>query len=863
MTEENPTSKSTPPRKRHTSLIFWPLFIVVLIVLELTLFNLPYWQTMGLEPQQITTQQPLAKDESYKASFTPPRDIQTLRISTSKSCRVQLEYFDEGSSVLPTQVTHDVYLEVPSTQFLQFHAYGRVNAINLKVDSLLDPRLASEDEEEGNTEANESEPVTVALEGVPADAKAPEDEGATAEDAEATEADAAIEAETDADANVEEAEADTYTEAEEAEEEQLALEEDPSTEASTEASQPASLTSLEEATNAPLITFSLTVNQPMPFNFSWLRILAILGLALIIWGFAPRRRIYRLPLFHESAHGHAPARLTRLSRGVLIALTAALCIMAILPLGINPVKHGSFGDGYSSVTMVEHLNRVRAQDKGYIAKGASEIAMRTESTADQPEPMMQPYTDTSSLAFVYPRYYEAQYARLARSFAEGKLYLLDEPYPEYLEMEHPYDKGARDDLIGTDANYYWDTAYYEGHFYVYFGVLPTLVFYLPYFLVTGQDLPNAIPVAICLVAIMAGLASLLTQIARRWFPQLSLGAMIVCLVLVFLGAQFGWLTLMPRIYEIPVAMALALLVWAASCFVSLDRHPNLVILGSLLVALIFACRPQIGLFGLLLAPFGIQALMKHRSRGARAYYLASALAPIVIVFVLLGVYNAARFGNPLDFGANYNLTTNDMRFRPFTIEMGLMSLFAFFVELPDLQPQLPFFFPLLSTSTDIAANELSQLWDYAGTIIVEAPIGGILWLSPLVWFMLALKSAPNPSPANALTSPGRFSATTRWRTFAALTFALAVLVAVFDGEGAGILPRYVLDFTMPLLVSGAVGFMLLSVKGRSWTPRVAILMILVGVLVFCAVALHPNLMRPTWEYDLQVMTCQLNYLLFG
>ena len=51
----------------------------------------------------------------------------------------------------------------------------------------------------------------------------------------------------------------------------------------------------------------------------------------------------------------------------------------------------------------------------------------------------------------------------------------------------------------TGENYLWDTAYYEGHYYVYFGVVPVLLFYLPFYLVTGANFPTAIGVLIGMV----------------------------------------------------------------------------------------------------------------------------------------------------------------------------------------------------------------------------------------------------------------------------------------------------------------------------------------------------------------------------
>ena len=59
------------------------------------------------------------------------------------------------------------------------------------------------------------------------------------------------------------------------------------------------------------------------------------------------------------------------------------------------------------------------------------------------------------------------------------------------DMEDPYDKGARDELQKeTGEPYLFDVAYHDGHYYVYFGVVPVLVFYLPFYLLTGVEFPH-------------------------------------------------------------------------------------------------------------------------------------------------------------------------------------------------------------------------------------------------------------------------------------------------------------------------------------------------------------------------------------
>lgn len=786
--ERTMTKRTLPSRSplRINALAGWLIFVVVVLILEVSLFNLPHWQTANLTPQTLATQHTLTQDEPAIFEVDTPQPVQTLRITPNHSCEITLGFRDEGSPLNYTTSTHELFLGVPSSQLFQLHPYGAIKDISLTLVNLSDPALRrglSEDE-------------------------------------------------------------------------------------------------------AAQIGVTLKANEPIPFTFSFLRVLVILGVGALIWAFLPKRRIYQRPAFDTSPHpaSEHPApgyptspRLTPFARCILIPLTAGLCVVFLAQLAILPDTLGEYGKGYSTLSTPVAAQASTAQSSSQ-TQGSDASTAEASNTSGTPQPLsgsgtraaQRPTPNSSPLAYVYPATYESEYAKLARAFAVGQLHLLDEP-PQGLETaENPYDSASRAQAAGARASDYWDTAYYNGKLYVYFGVLPAVVFYLPYFLITGQDLPNFVPIAVCLVVLIAGIARLLVQLARRWMPNVSVGALVLALLLVSLGAQLGWLVLSPSIYQVPVAMGLALLVWAAVCMTSLDRRPLLVVPGALMVALVFACRPQIGLFGLLLVPLGIQALLAKGTLRARMGYLAAALAPVVVVLAAIGLYNALRFGNPLDFGAAYNLTTNDMRLRPMTLDATNLALFSYLFQLPVIEPFFPFLEPVWPYPGSAARSAIQTAWGYAGNITVESPLGGLLWLSPLVWFVLALFWEKGPGclgkafGTGQLLGNGLFSA----KGMALLCLVFVVVVVILDGEGAGILPRYALDFSLPPLVLGAVGFMALDARRSPgegpdrWWVALGIIMLLGGVVVTIGVAFHADVIQLSSIYEMARTHALVNGLLF-
>nr|MCR5128916.1 hypothetical protein [Lachnospiraceae bacterium] len=84
------------------------------------------------------------------------------------------------------------------------------------------------------------------------------------------------------------------------------------------------------------------------------------------------------------------------------------------------------------------------------------------------------------------------YHKLAERLAVGEVTLAEEPPAWLKEMENPYDDTLRTVLEEeSEESFLWDYAYYKGHYYVYFGIVPCILFYLPFYLLTGAHVSNA------------------------------------------------------------------------------------------------------------------------------------------------------------------------------------------------------------------------------------------------------------------------------------------------------------------------------------------------------------------------------------
>jgi len=378
--------------------------------------------------------------------------------------------------------------------------------------------------------------------------------------------------------------------------------------------------------------------------------------------------------------------------------------------------------------------------------------------------------------YVNPRWlHHQQYQKLAVALANGRFYLEEVPPEELMALENPYDTQLRK---SEGVSYIWDQAYYNGRYYVYFGVVPVLLLYLPYYVLTGNALPNYLVVIICEIGFFVGVMLLLKEIVKRFFKNISIGTFLLIDLLFILASGSLILAQVPTLYTIPIIMGLMFTVFGLYFWLSSIREERLlpvrILLGSICMALVAGCRPQLLLGSLLCVPTlfrYIQRIIKQeklpRQTGVSA---ACFMGPYVIVAAFLMYYNYSRFGSIFDFGANYNLTTNDMTNRGFKLDRIFFGIFTYLFQPPAMNAVFPFL-----TNVDMTT-------DYQGITIYERMYGGVLMLNPILWVNIYFFKARSFLKRSGL------SLTT------VLSIMFAFLIVIVNTQMAGILPRYFGDF---------------------------------------------------------------------
>lgn len=494
---------------------------------------------------------------------------------------------------------------------------------------------------------------------------------------------------------------------------------------------------------------TITINVTQPFHLSIVRVAFIALIVALFQVFRPSSPLYQLR-YHAK------------SRKRLIALVAvALCEILIA----------------FSTTLLTGGNT-------------------TAETQPDPEP---------GTVIVYDYNH---YNRMADAILEGSL-TLDLPVaPTLSTLENPYDPNERISALSEAGEaFYVDYAYYDGAYYSYFGILPALLSFVPFKLITGHDMATTYAVALFCMLLVVALTLFLDRLFRRIAPRGSIGMFLLGDVSIFAGCGLIYSAYLPQTYSIPIVSALffALLgLWfwlgaksqpsveesvlatenaadgitegTPSSVVISKRH---LIAGAVSIGLTLGCRPQFILVAFLALPIFWTEISQERlffSRKGLANTFA-VIAPIILVAIPFMMFNFARFGSPFDFGATYNLTGFDMTSHGIVLARFPVCLFEYLFQPLSIVPSFPYI-----QTIDMTAVDFQGLYYY------EPYMGGFFIFSPIALFAILLFAKRRELLPLTLRLGG-------------IMVVIAFVVLAADLQIASVTMRYFGDFGWLLLIA--------------------------------------------------------------
>ena len=303
-----------------------------------------------------------------------------------------------------------------------------------------------------------------------------------------------------------------------------------------------------ESDNDTVNVESISINCERPFEFSLLRIFFFVGILCLIYIFKPSSVFYTKKLADNTKNKQDIITLALCFETAIIIILGTInpTFMGIASKNYNPHKWDGNGIDLVRISYSQHN----------------------------------------------------QYDELAQAFLQGKTYIDNDDVPQSLiDMENPYDTNARSKqaLLSGDS-YRWDVAYFNGHYYVYFGIVPLLLMYLPFRAIFNAPFPSAVGIMGFALIFSIGVFKLLDILCKKKFKNISVGTYLLTTITFVNCCGMSFLVKRPDFYSVPIMTSMAFVVWGIYLWIKgLDANKKKLayfFLGSLCMALSVGCRPQ-------------------------------------------------------------------------------------------------------------------------------------------------------------------------------------------------------------------------------------------------------------------------------
>lgn len=275
------------------------------------------------------------------------------------------------------------------------------------------------------------------------------------------------------------------------------------------------------------------------------------------------------------------------------------------------------------------------------------------------------------------------YVQLLDAFNKGQLYIDYPVDPRLEQLNNMFDYSER---MAKGVYGLYDKVYYNGHYYLYFGVAP-LVIYYPIYWITGKvpslPLSTGIATLFCIFTMFAAFKVIVDFFKPRANLLIFLAAELACIGAGLVYYHHGYLYFYDLPYLFAFAFSSLFIVSVFKQFIegSKTKRRLYLLLGGICVVMVALSRPPFIFMLLCIAIPVFYVLLKRRLReGQLSNLLLDSL--FIIIPVILGAifamwYNYARFDSPISFGILNMVGIYDLHYNVFSISFREICSFIF------------------------------------------------------------------------------------------------------------------------------------------------------------------------------------------
>ena len=354
---------------------------------------------------------------------------------------------------------------------------------------------------------------------------------------------------------------------------------------------------------------------------------------------------------------------------------------------------------------------------------------------------------------------------------------------------------------------FFDTSVYKKNFYIYFGLTPVLLFYIPFHLSTNLYLTDKFLTFIlgCIIFLLYLL--ILNFFIKKLKLKIKIFIIILSIFLIGICNYSPFLIIRGAIYEVCILTAMLCLLLSIILLFYLndnDKYKNICfILLGILAALSVGARPHYILFIPILY-ITILYTEYNKNNKLNNFWEITFLffTPCIIYGTILATYNFLRFDSFFEFGWKYQVNSINQRHYIQNFNDLFISLKCNFFSIPQIGNKT--FFSLVESTQHSRANE------YVSGIIYSFPL-----LLNFVFIFPFIKDS--------------FKST---KIFILLLLVIAITNFTVTSLITGIVTRYVFEYLSILLIISLLIYYYLLKKWKKFNLQLILNILFIIVFIF-------------------------------
>jgi hypothetical protein len=269
-----------------------------------------------------------------------------------------------------------------------------------------------------------------------------------------------------------------------------------------------------------------------------------------------------------------------------------------------------------------------------------------------------------------------------------------EPSEKLKSLDNPYDSEALNkNLDFRKFDYIMDLSYFNGRYYLYFGITPVLTIYLPFLIITKYFISDAaVTLIFGILSFCVALLVLKKIILKIDKNKCEFLTETLSIMAVGLSSVVCYLITVARVYEAAIVCGLFFTLLSFLFIILYVESVNqkkkniLLFISGLSIALAVGCRPFYA-FAVFVQLYILYGFIKKKVKLYIYYFI-----PLAVYAIILMAYNYMRFDSVFEFGGKYQLSIIEM----YNWEVPLKELFSSIMKFIYYPPKYLSGFPYFS-----------------------------------------------------------------------------------------------------------------------------------------------------------------------